>query len=157
MPVVRMKDHISGGRWDGRAWPPANGEIEVPEWEATDLIRGQLAVLAGGGAGRSAVPAPQPEAPAQNEPGAGASTPLPGRPPEPAPVAPPEVSAVAEVYPAAEVAQLPDAQPPDAEDPPAPGDIKQKWIDYAITQGEDPATAAAMTKADLMSKHGGRL
>jgi hypothetical protein len=42
-------------------------------------------------------------------------------------------------------------------EPPAPHDIKQKWIDYAVLCGENPDTARDMTKADLMSKYGGRL
>jgi hypothetical protein len=170
-----MRDHVSGGRWDGRDWPLANGEIEVPEWEARDLIAGGLAVPASGGAGDSAVPAPQGEVPAHPEPGAGASaaaepepapSQLPGTPPEPDPVLPPEVSPVAGVSPVAEAAaiaeatQMPEPDPPPEEvpaSPPAPNDVKQHWIDYAVTQGENPDTAMAMTKADLMSKYGGRL
>jgi hypothetical protein len=195
MPVVRMLQYISGGRHDGRDWPDpqrGDGEIEVPDWEAQDLIAGRLAVPAGGGAGSSAAPAPQAEAPAQYEPGAGAaaeSRQLPGHPPEPEPgpvpepepepepaaVAPPEVSAVTEVSPVAEVPGQPAAAAgvPDAaglpepvaetvmeelpDGPPNPHDIKQRWIDYAVTRGEDPVTARDMTKADLMSKYGGRL
>jgi hypothetical protein len=187
MPVVRMLQYISGGRHDGRDWPDpqrGDGEIEVPEWEARDLLAGRLAVPAGGGAGSSAAPAPQAEAPVQHEPGAGAAA----VPPEPAPVPPPEVSAVTEVSPVAEVAgerqALPGTPPeapaavagvPDAAalpepepvaetvmeelpaGPPNPHDIKQRWVDYAVTRGEDPEIARDMTKADLMSKYGGRL
>jgi hypothetical protein len=183
MPVVRMQDHISGGRWDGREWPPANGTIEVPEWEAKDLIAGRLAVPAGGSTGGSAAPVQQAEAPAHSEPGAGAAaapSQLPGRPPEPAqsavPVAPPQVSPLAEVSALAEVGGKVGAQPepqpqpeqaPAEEEtvaaeaippgPPSPSDVKQKWIDYGISQGGEPDAVAAMTKADLMSRYGGRL
>lgn len=188
MPVVRMLQYISGGRHDGRDWPDpqrGDGTIDVADWEAQDLIRGRLAVPAGGGtgggAGSSAEPAPQAEAPVHNEPGAGAYAapepePAPVAVAEPAPVAPPEVSPVTEVSPVAGVAPSPAAELPGVPDaatlpepveetvmeelpagPPNPHDIKQRWVDYAITRGEDPAIARDMTKADLMSKHGGRL
>jgi len=53
------------------------------------------------------------------------------------------------------------AAPEGGEEPPQlapmPHDIKQRWVDYAISQGEDPDIAPNMTKADLMSKYGGRL
>jgi hypothetical protein len=50
-------------------------------------------------------------------------------------------------------------EPADAEvpEPPRPADPKQAWVDYAAGQGMDPETAAAMSKADLMSRYGGRL
>jgi hypothetical protein len=167
MPVVRMIDHISGGRWDGRDWPPAHGEIEVPDWEARDLIAGRLAVPAGHGAGTSAGPAPQAEVPAQHEPGAGtAAAPVPGTQQLPG-VPPPEVSPVTEVSPVAEVPgetapepgpePVPEPEPEPEPEPPAPHDVKQRWIDYAVLRGANPEAAAAMTKADLMSKYGGRL
>lgn len=40
---------------------------------------------------------------------------------------------------------------------PSPGDPKQAWIDYAVASGADVHEAGAMTKADLMSRYGGRL
>jgi len=40
---------------------------------------------------------------------------------------------------------------------PLPADPKQAWVDYAIAQGEDPDVAPRLTKADIMSKYGGRL
>src|SRR5215831_13386439 len=66
MTWVRMKDHISGGRHDGRDWPPANGTIDVPDWEAQDLIRGGHAVSAPGEGKGTPVP-PEPAAPAAAE------------------------------------------------------------------------------------------
>jgi hypothetical protein len=115
-------------------------------------------------------------------------------------VAPPEVSPLAEVYPAAEVAgggTYPAAVAVAVEDPaaveapavagvagengglgtgtegpvtsflgdpgtaeagpPAPSGPKQSWVDYAVSQGATADEAAAMTKADLMSRYGGRL
>jgi hypothetical protein len=69
-----------------------------------------------------------------------------------------EVSPVAEVPgepPAEEAADPAVGEPP--EEPPNPHDIKQRWIDYAVARGEPPEVARDMTKADLMSKYGGRL
>jgi hypothetical protein len=42
--TVRMHQQLSGGRHDGRPWPPAEEPFEVPEWEFADLIRGGMAV-----------------------------------------------------------------------------------------------------------------
>lgn len=38
---------VTGGRHDGTEWPPAGGKIDVPDWEADDLIAGNLAVAVG--------------------------------------------------------------------------------------------------------------
>lgn len=49
----------------------------------------------------------------------------------------------------------PSASVPDAPGPSAP---KQAWIDYAVNvRGADVHAASQMTKADLMSRYGGRL
>jgi len=34
-----MLIHRTGGRYDGQEWPPYLGEIELPQWEADDMIR----------------------------------------------------------------------------------------------------------------------
>lgn len=47
-----------------------------------------------------------------------------------------------------------DAPSPDS---PSPGSPKQEWVDYAVSQGADVHAAGGMTKADLMSRYGGRL
>lgn len=150
-----MTAHMSGGRPDGSDWRdfPAGTEMDVADWEADELVRGaQVAVLIPGepsepvrlpgvppGA-QEDVTGTEPAAAADTaaaEPGddAGAATGEPGEP-----EAEPAVAATGE--------------PPAAPVPSAP---KQAWIDYAVAQGADPATAAAMTKADLMSRYGGRL
>jgi hypothetical protein len=159
---VRMLYYISGGRYDGRNWPTGGGEIEVPDWEAADLIAGGNAVLAGTAPRASAEPEAN-AAPASTEPGAGAAAPsgggnqqLPGQPPEPEPEPAPEPV----LPPPPERDPEPEPEPPvpdPAPLPPQPADLKQAWIDWAITQGADPDKAAAMTKADLMSRYGGRL
>ena len=172
---VRMLHFISGGRYDGRDWPPGGGEIEVPDWEGADLIAGGNAVPAGGAPRASAEPE-APAAPASTEPGAGAAAPpdegtrqLPGQPLEPAPAPEPEPEPEPILPPPPERDPEPEPEPvvpPSAEPglppeppplPPQPADLKQAWIDWAVTQGADPDKAAAMTKADLMSRYGGRL
>jgi len=45
----------------------------------------------------------------------------------------------------------------DGSDVPSPGASKQAWVDHAVARGASPDEANAMTKADLMSRFGGRL
>lgn len=159
---VRMLVGVSGSRHDGRPWPPVDGEIEVPGWEADDLIAGGNAVPAG----RRVK-----EKDAGWEP---PGTTLTTRPGDPETEDIPDAQA-----PVAEVAAVPDpAAPRDPEDEhdrleavadgteqpeyrppavPAPSEPKQAWIDYAVACGAEQDKAAAMTKADLMSRYGGRL
>jgi hypothetical protein len=88
-----------------------------------------------GGASREAAAAAEPAgAPAGNRAG--------GSPGEPGgPAAEPIVAAA--------------TSPPAA---PGPSAAKRAWIDYAVAGHKaDPAQAEAMTKADLMSRYGGRL
>jgi hypothetical protein len=145
---IVMSHGVSGGRADGRNWPPAGVPIEVPYGEGTDLLRGEHAVQ---------VRPPEP-------PGPWALTP-------PAPPAPPPVTIVSEpaqtaagppqektLVQAAVPEPAPEPEPePEQPESPKPGDPKQDWINYAIGQGADEAAAEAMTKADLMSRYGGRL
>jgi len=154
--LVRMIFKISGGRADGRDWPDPRGEsgglIEVPDLEGADLVRGGMAQPGDNFAADrlremgvlTAVPESAAEEPAAE--------------PEPAPepAAEPDVAAAPEAAAADAAAASGEAEagPPS---PPAPHDNKAKWIDYAVSQGEDPDTAPAMTKADLMSKYGGRM
>lgn len=145
---VRMLIGVSGERHDGRRWPPAGGEIDVPGWEADDLILGQNAVEAG-----AADPEPDPDPVPDPEP---ADEVPPGTLAEPWPVA----ETVAEPVVTGDASADPPAEP-DAVQPavaPPPSAPKQAWIDYAIqAHAADPAEATAMTKADLMSRYGGRL
>jgi hypothetical protein len=141
-----MLHWISGGRWDGRDWPDAGGEIDIPEQEARDLIAGNMAVAAAPLPARSMTEG-EPEPPAE---------PLPAPPP-------PEdtqVSAVTQVSPLAQAALTgagAAAQPAEPAEMPRPQDPKQAWIDWAVASGAGAEQAAAMTKADLMSRYGGRL
>lgn len=46
------------------------------------------------------------------------------------------------------------AEAPQAAGPPAVNAPKADWVDHAVSQGADPDTAAAMTKAQLIEEHG---
>jgi hypothetical protein len=175
--LVRMISHISGGR-NGVPWPPANETIDLPEAEALDLIRGEMAVP--GDRDAQALAGKVAEQPTPGHPSK-----IDARPPsqiegeELAAQAaaeqgnPPAVASSAE--PSGELPSLaPDVAGPDeaggdgnaardaaesssVAESPGPSAPKAAWITYAISQGADEDTAAAMTKADLMSRYGGRL
>jgi hypothetical protein len=151
MRTVRMIVNLSGGGPGGRDWRdyPAGAALTAEDWEAEDLIRIGLAVPAPDAGGEGTLPEPEPPAVAETEPGAAAGSEDTG------------ISPVTEVSPLAQTAltsagALP-PEPAAEPEPPAPGDVKQKWVDYAVARGENPDTAAAMTKADLMSKYGSRM
>jgi hypothetical protein len=175
---IKMLTHISGGRADDRPWPPANTEIDVPDHEGKDLIRGRLALYVRPSDPPPPAPSPPPPGPLPvpaepaavmvSTPAQTAAGPVP--PPEPDPEPEPEpdretvfrddvekaveqLPSVPEPEPAADVP--PDPEP--APEPPAPSDPKPAWIDYAVIRGADRGIATAMTKADLMSRYGGRL
>jgi hypothetical protein len=105
------------------------------------------------------VPAVAEVSPLAETAGTAAGQQLPGvpPPPEPAREPPPEPARELPPEPAQEPPPAPAEAAPPPSRPPSPHASKQHWIDYAVTRGEDPATAAAMAKADLMSKYGGRL
>lgn len=157
--LVRMISQISGGRADGRIWPEGGSVFETSDSEGFDLVRGGMATPGDNFAAERltemglVIPEPLPsglpgaEVPAADGPGTGAEEP-PAEEAEPAAAA----ADAAAAEPAAEAGGTGDALAP-----PAPHDNKQAWIDYAVSRGEDPATAEAMVKADLMSKYGGRL
>lgn len=156
MRQVRMIVSMSGGGPGGRDWRdyPEGSVLTTDDTEAQDLIRIGLAVTgpAGGQPGTSAAPAPVAAAPPDPGPDAGAAA-------VPEPPARPDtgISRVSEVSPLAQAAVTSAGQVEAPAEPPAPGSPKQAWIAYAIARGEDPGKAAAMVKADLMSKYGGRL
>jgi hypothetical protein len=136
---VRVFISLSGGRHDGRVWPPlgpdGSAELDVPEWEMHDLVRAHHAEFL-----RWA------EDPAEAAP-------------EPVTVVS-EPSATA-AGPTGQSGQFPGQSVEEQEQQevlvPAPSALRQDWVAYAISQGEDAETAGRMTKADLMSKHGTRL
>jgi hypothetical protein len=175
--LVRMLLQVSGGR-NGVPWPPENETIEVPDAEGADLIRAEVAVAAGKDAkavmdrlaeqpvpGRpsklDARPPSQIEgeelaaraAAEQGDPPAVAAT---EEPPGELPSLAPDVADKDEAGGAGNAEEDAAESSPVAEAP-GPSAPKQAWINYAISTGADPDKAAAMTKADLMSRYGGRL
>jgi hypothetical protein len=176
---MRMRESLSGGRYDGRPWPPAGEKIDVPDWEYERSLAAGWAVHADPDpepAPPEPVKAPEPE-PVRVYASAHKPEPEEKYKPEPEPArvqarAPEPVRVPAEV--SRETAPEEDAprwqdefggsDPPGAPapepepaEPPRPSDPKQDWIDYAADQGLDREKAAAMSKADLMSRYGGRL
>lgn len=174
---VRMLYYISGGRHDGTRWPDPQREspfIDLADWEGRDLIRGGMAVIAQERpapvrayedepvppAGTSAVIRPEDSTvhePAPSEPPVhrGLGAPQPELSAElSSQVTPPPVSPPAQPAGIIETIAPGDAQSGEAPVPAAP---KQAWIDWAITQGATEDGANGMTKADLMSRYGGRL
>jgi hypothetical protein len=175
--LIRMLTHISGGR-NGVPWPPAGGTIEVPDDEGASLIRADIAVASGKDAKAvmdqlaeqptpghpskvDARPPSQVEgerlaaeaAAAQEAAPAVASS---AEPPGELPSLAPDVAGQDEAGGAGNAEEDAAESSPVAEAP-GPSAPKQAWIDYAVSTGAGPDTAAAMTKADLMSRYGGRL
>lgn len=162
--IIRMKQQMSGGRHDGKPWPPPYTPFEVPDWEGRDLILGGMADPHGQDAAK--VSAELREQPTKGHPSKlderAADEPAET---EPAPELRELAGAVAdgESGVSAEAAGQAAAEAP--EDPALPGDAagptpasaKQAWIDYAVSQGADVHAVSQMTKADLMSRFGGRL
>jgi hypothetical protein len=149
----------AGGRHDDRPWPPIGSELDVPAWEGQDLIRANHAVFLRWV--EEAVPDPVPAVPVVSEPAQTAAGPL-TEPvivpdPEPVIVPEPEPEPVIVPEPEPEPSRSVSDVPPEPAEAPAPSDPKQDWIDYAVSQGADAAEAARQTKADLMSRYGGRL
>lgn len=127
-----MVMHMSGTRANGDRYPPAFTPFPVEEWEGEHLVNGGMAR-----------PARKPVAPEPEPVPAHATAPEPVREDtgrsftgEPDPEPEPE---------------------PEPGQPPAPADAKQVWVDYAVSRGADPASAAKMTKVDLQSRYGPRL
>jgi len=173
--LVRMLIHISGGR-NGVPWPPANETIEVPDDEGAGLIQAEIAVASGKDA--KAVMDRLAEQPTPGHPSK-----LDARPPSQvegeklaaeAAVEQENAPAATEEPPGELPSLAPDvadqdeaggagnaedgaAEPAPVAEAPGPSAPKQAWIDYAISTGASPDAAAAMTKADLMSRYGGRL
>ncbi len=131
MMWIEMVMHMSGTRANGDRYPPAFAPYEVADWEGEHLIRGGMA---------RAVATPEWAVPKPPAPVKSAVAPK--------AVAPDPASALA-----------PEAEPaaPVAGEAPAPGDPKQAWVDYAVTQGMAADDASRMTKADLQSRFGPRL
>ncbi len=144
---IAMVHDMSGARYDDRMWPGAGIPIEVPDWEGEALV-----------ADHDAIEVPPPPPPPSSAPKADwvdHAVDL-GVPPD-------EAAAMTKAELIGE-AQVPEPVfapggpiPGDGPEPPKPADPKQAWMDYAVTQGMTEDQAGMMTKADLMSRFGGRL
>lgn len=132
--IVQMIVQMSGGRYDDRQWPLPWHDFEVPDDEGRGLIRcGAAMEVVGAVRPESAVPAAVPAVMAEPEPA------VPAAMAEPESALTPEPAVVKELA------------------PPAPGDPKAAWVDYAVSQGTARAEAEDMTKAQLQAVYGGRL
>jgi hypothetical protein len=184
--LVRMRIGISGHR-NGERWPPVDATLDVPDAEGADLIRAELAAPYGKDAEalwdmlRDDFEGPRPGHPSKldGRPAsqvegerlaaeALAADAVPGDVPEPpgyldagddgAEAGAGDDGAEAG---AGDDDQVQEPGEPDAVTPapvaPGPAAPKAAWIDWAVSQGADQDKAAAMTKADLMSRYGGRL
>jgi hypothetical protein len=153
--IIQMRLNMSGGRYDNRQWPPAEVDFEVPDEEGRALIKDRNAVFVR----QSADPVLPPAAdPVISEPASTATGPVWSTPEEvahePGPGTEPGI--VITEHAPEEVVHAP-APEPEMPEQPRPADLKRTWEDYAVAQGMDPDDAVDATKAELMSKYGGRL
>jgi hypothetical protein len=151
---VEMLEYISGGRADGTLWPPLFGKLEVDDLEGERLIRGALARRTAAPPRPVPVPPPPLPVPEWAKPAAEFRAGSGSGPDQPVPPAP--------------APAVPHHQAPAGPDQPAPpGDAaggppqqiapKAAWVEYAVSQGANPAEAAELTKAQLQASYGGRL
>lgn len=149
MGKVQMLGFISGGRWDGRVWPPAGQSLVVPDWEEADLIAARLAQPWPRGFDAEPEPAPEPE-PADAAAAAtvteavqqGDEVTL-GADPDPDPE--PDL-----------VIDVPGETGEPEGGPPRPSAPKSEWVAWAVKAGCREDVANAYTKQELMEQYGGR-
>jgi hypothetical protein len=173
--IIAMTITTSGGRHDDRPWPPAGVPLEVEDWEGEALVAQHNAVDLTGQVTRDQLapgsrlpetayitpPAPVSEpaltasGPVREDPPPEPREPPPDDPPGSHPASPPDE--LLREHLATDDDRQDSPPEPVQDDPPKPADPKQDWIDYAVSQGMGADQAAAMTKADLMSRFGGRL
>jgi hypothetical protein len=148
---IRLRETLSGGRADGRPWPVAGEVIDVPDWEYDHCI-------AAGWAEHADPPAPPKAAKAPKKEPEPEKKPAKAHEPEKAEAHEPEKPAGGRVglYEGDQVV-LEKAPEPEPAEPPRPSDPKPDWVDYAVDRGLARDKAEAMSKADLMSRYGGRL
>lgn len=137
---IRMLAERTGPRWDGQAWPPVGGEIDVPDDEGMGLCAQGIAVpvaVSKAEVPEKPDPAVEMRASVQAVAVAGvgaAEAPEPGAAPEP------DMRMASEPQ-AAEPLAKPIAHAPKAE-----------WVDFAASHGFDRSVAESMTKADLIAR-----
>ncbi len=137
--IIQMLSNMSSGRHDGRPWPAAWTDFEVPDWEGEDLVNGGNAIKVSDSAEQQEDPA----APLEDL--------------KEAAVEYAESEAVTEPEPEPEAEVDPLADPVVTEGgPPKPAASKQEWIDYAVSQGAEWIAATNSTKQQLMETYGQR-
>jgi hypothetical protein len=136
---IRLRETLSGGRADGRPWPVAGEVIDVPAWEYDHCI-------AAGWAEHADPPISTPEKAKDPGPEKAKASEMP----------PEEISEWGPEHGAVQEKKVPEQEEAVSE-PPRPSDPKQDWVDYAADRGLPRDKAEAMSKADLMSRFGGRL
>ena len=129
--IIQMLANMSSGRHDGRVWPPAWTDFEVPDWEGRDLVAGGNAIFVAD----SWPAAPEPEP---------VSEPLPHL--HELPESEPESVSEPEEEP---VQESPGG-------PPRPAAPKADWVDWAMANGVGEDEANGMTKQQLMELYGQR-
>jgi hypothetical protein len=181
--IVAMTISMSGGRDDDRPWPGIGVPFEVTKAEGEGLVRWGHAVDLDDRVkpaqlapnlrlpGTPHVSAPGPVSlPAET-----AAGPVDNPPPDPGPVyssgdladdaadlADNAADLAAGDVSADEPAEDDEPEPETQPEPPKPADPKQAWIDYAVSGAPvadriPEPQASGMSKADLMSRYGGRL
>jgi hypothetical protein len=153
---IRLRETLSGGRADGRPWPVAGEVVDVPDWEYDHCIAAGWAEHADPPAPPKAAKAKEPEKAKAKEP---EKEPAKAHEPEKTEAHEPEKPAGGKVglYEGDQVVLAKAPEPETAPEPPRPSDPKQDWVDYAADRGLARDKAEAMSKADLMSRYGGRL
>lgn len=137
-----MLSNMSSGRHDGRPWPAAWTDFEVPDWEGQDLVDGGNAIFVRDSP--SAKDEKDPEAPLE------------------------DLKVAAVDYADSEASDGDADDDDDADDepetdggqqaggPPKPSSTKQEWVDYAVSQGAEWIDASNSTKQQLMERYGQR-
>jgi len=126
---IRMVQERTGGRWDGRAWPPVGGELYVEDDEGAAICAHGWAI-------------PVPEDPVE-VPEAAQKVLEEARSAESAPAEPP-----------APPGPVPAEESPAPADKPAANAPKAAWVAYAVSHGMAEGEAGAMSKADLIAALG---
>jgi len=144
--IIRMLWNMSAGRHDGRVWPPAGADFEVPDWEGEDLVNGGNAIKVADSAEAET------DAPLEDLKSAAVEYAESETASEPEPETEPEPEAEAE----ADDEDEDDDGGEVGDGPPKPAAPKQDWVDWAVHQGAEWVTATNSTKQQLMEQYGQR-
>lgn len=153
MTTVRMLRHFTGGRYDSQEWPGYRGLIDVPEWEATDLIQQGYAELPGApelDRGYSVLKQPDPAYESRLKRLDGEEdTELEEPDDEREDTGDFDFDSDFERDDSgSEIAETLSVKRPSTVD------LKAKWVEWAVLHGADEDGAASMTKAQLIQEYG---